>query len=347
MILTAKRMVSAGATMLGAGAAALALWSSPASAASVPQNSSANWAGYIAQGRDFSAVSGSWVQPSARCESGEGYSAFWVGLGGASDAANALEQVGTQADCSSTGTASYYAWYELVPSAPVKLDLAVKPGDRISARVAVSGSRVTVWLSDDTSGQSVTKTLEASSVDTSSAEWIAEAPSACTQDGACQPLPLADFGTVKFTNASTTSGAHAAPIAAWQNQAVQLSGAGGYDYVGQVATTDLGSTFGSAQTSALSADGKSFSVTWQSGAEQSASAGAGAGAAGGDGGYSSGGAGYGAGGYGGYGYGGVGPYGDGGYGAGGYGYAPYGYGADYTYGAGASPDNYGSATYGL
>src|SRR5438270_5805075 len=58
------------------------------------QATSENWAGYAVQsktGRDFSSVSGSWTQPSISPSSGEGASAFWVGLGGASQQSQALE----------------------------------------------------------------------------------------------------------------------------------------------------------------------------------------------------------------------------------------------------------------
>ncbi len=121
----------------GSFAAAATLFAVPAaSAATVPAASSENWAGYVASGNStFTRVAGSWVQPSANATSGDGDSAFWVGLGGDSQSGS-LEQVGTQADVAN-GQTIYYAWYELVPSAPVKLSLAIHPGDHISASVAV------------------------------------------------------------------------------------------------------------------------------------------------------------------------------------------------------------------
>src|SRR5437764_11723367 len=126
--------------------AAIALAAPPAVAATtVPEASSENWAGYVASGSNggsFSRVTGSWVQPSADASAGDGYSAFWVGLGG-SDQSQSLEQVGTQADVIN-GETGYYAWYELVRSPPVKLSLAIHLGDRISASVAASGTNVAV-----------------------------------------------------------------------------------------------------------------------------------------------------------------------------------------------------------
>src|ERR1700733_12940810 len=119
-------------------AAAALAFAAPALAAD-PQEVSANWSGYEATANSssgFSAVSGGWTQPAAQCgATGESqYSAFWVGLGGGGNGSQALEQVGTQADCNADGSASYYAWYELVPAGSVKLDLEISAGDKIYAR---------------------------------------------------------------------------------------------------------------------------------------------------------------------------------------------------------------------
>ena len=150
-----------------------------------------------------------------------------MGLGGSGDQSSSLEQTGTQADCNADGSTDYYAWYELVPAAPVQLDLAIHPGDHISAKVSVNGTNVTVSLTDQTTGQSANKTLQMDSPDTSSAEWIAEAPSACDGSGCCQPLPLSDFGTVQFTGATATADGHTGTISDsnWSAQPVTLGSA--------------------------------------------------------------------------------------------------------------------------
>jgi hypothetical protein len=156
---------------------------------------------------------------------------------------------------------------------------------------------VTVSLSDETTGQSTTKTLQMDSPDTSSAEWIAEAPSACDGSGSCQPLPLSDFGTVQFTSATATATGHTGTIADpnWTAQAVQLGGDGATD-------VNYGADQGSAGAapSSLSSDGSSFSVSVQ-----------GSGSGGGD-------------------PGAYGQYGDGG--GDGYDGGGYGYGGGYSYG---------------
>jgi hypothetical protein len=332
---------TAAITAAGAGYASFATADTVAPQASVSQN----WAGYVAgdssSGTQYSSVSGSWVQPAAKCGSGQTYSAFWVGLGGSGDQSGSLEQTGTQSDCTADGGTDYYAWYELVPAAPVRLDLAIHPGDQINAKVSVNGTNVTVSLSDETTGQSSNQTLQMDNLDTSSAEWIAEAPSTCDSSGGCQPLPLANFGTVQFSNASaTTTDGHTGTISDsdWAAQPVTLGGGSSdVSYDGQ-------SSNAGAAPSTLSPDGSSFSVSYQgAGATSGSSTGSdGSGGYGdGSGGYGygggSGGYGYGSG-SGGYGYGGgSGGYGDGyggGYG-GGYpgGYGQYGYGGGYSYGA--------------
>jgi len=233
---------------------------------------SANWAGYVASGASFSSVSGSWVEPSVRASVGSSYAAIWVGLGGSSRGSNALEQVGTQADWVN-GRAVHYAWYELVPSAPVRLPLSIRAGDRISARVTVSGSRVTISLLDRTTGRSVTRRLTMSAPDTSSADWIVEAPSECGVAAAqsCRPLRLSDFSKVSFTGASATAAAHAGPIddRNWHAEAVALMPAGdGYAFPG----ARLGARFvpgwldsalqGGAAPTALRDSGHAFAVSY-------------------------------------------------------------------------------------
>jgi hypothetical protein len=320
--------------------AATAVGAAPSASAAttdVQQADSANWAGYVVGnssgggGGQFSTVSGSWVQPSVQCSSGQSYSAFWVGLGGSGQQSGSLEQTGTEADCTSSGAVDDFAWYELVPAAPVRLDLAMHSGDHVTGKVTVNGTQVIVALSDQTTGGSVTKTLQMSNPDASTAEWIAEAPSTCDQTSNCQPLPLADFNSVNFTNASATAGGHTGTISdpSWTADAVTLDGGGDAGLGGASFASDQSSA--GAQPSTLSSDGSSFSVAYSSTGDQSTAAGGGAGDGGGDPAAGSGfgsaaGSGYGGSGYGGYGYGAGGYGGYGGQGYGGQGYGGQGYG---------------------
>jgi hypothetical protein len=333
-------------TLAATAAAALAAVSTAsADSADIQQAASGNWSGYVAgassdsSGTRFKSVSGSWVAPTAECTSGAGsgatYSAFWVGLGGAGQT-QALEQAGTETNCSASGQASYYAWYELVPAAPVRISLAVRPGDRISTRVTAEGTAVDVSVSNQTTGQSFSKQLTMSNPDVSSAEWIAEAPSSCDSSlGDCTPLSLTNFGTVNFTSASaTTTDGHTGSISDsnWSTAAVSLTpGDGSSGYQGVDLSTDGGS--GSATPSSLSSDGSSFSVAYSASATGASTSTGGQGYGGGDGYGYGGGDGYG------YGYGGGSPgYGGGGggdgYDGGGYGYGSGGW-SDSGYGYGA------------
>src|ERR1700742_621952 len=223
-------------------AGAMLLVASPALADTASDaQTSANWAGYAATGAQFSKVSGSWVQPQASCDSSGGDAVFWVGIGGATSESSALEQTGTEVDCSG-GSPEYSAWYELVPAAPVKVDLDVSPGDHMSASVGVNGDQVAIALTAQTTGKSFNKTLQMDSPDTSSAEWIAEAPSVC-QGGAaagnCQPVSLADFGTASFTGSTATGNGQTGTAEQWGAQAMQLSG----DAASAAPSTLSGGTF--------------------------------------------------------------------------------------------------------
>ena len=205
----------------------------PASAAT-----SSNWAGYAVtrSGSTFKKVTGTWVQPAVDCTAGERtYSAYWVGLGGYHSDSGALEQVGTEADCTSSGGVHYEAWYELVPAGAVTLDMRVRPGDRLSASVTVTGHRVRMRIADETTGAVAVKTRTARTVDTRSAEWIVEAPSLCDGAGRCETQPLADFGTAAFTRVSATSaGGHTGTLtdANWTRTPISLTAGGSSDFGG-------------------------------------------------------------------------------------------------------------------
>lgn len=185
-------------------------------ASELPNQVSTNWAGYAAitsaSTRDFAkrftSASGSWVQPAATCVPGEPtFSAFWVGLGGYKQNSKALEQIGSEADCSASGQVSYYAWYEFVPRGPETIHrIAVSPGDTIAAKVKVKRDHATVSLADLTSGKTFTyeRLMRSPQPDVSAADWIAEAPSNCDRN-TCTPLTLTNFGSVSFTSATASS----------------------------------------------------------------------------------------------------------------------------------------------
>jgi hypothetical protein len=89
-------------------------WLAAARADAISTRTSDNWAGYAVTTRSpLISVSGAWVQPSAACgQPFATYSAFWAGLGGFNRSSRALEQIGTEADCTAAGRQDVYAWYD-------------------------------------------------------------------------------------------------------------------------------------------------------------------------------------------------------------------------------------------
>jgi hypothetical protein len=164
---------------------------------------STNWSGYAASSGSngaFRSVSASWVEPTGHCTSGNQYSSFWVGLDGYGN--STVEQTGSEVDCSGS-TPVYYAWWEMYPGRSHNFTNTVRPGDNFTASVTFDGgSEFTLKISDTTRGWSHTENKTLSSANRSSAEVIVEAPSSTRG-----VLPLADFGTVKFTRSAVNGSA--------------------------------------------------------------------------------------------------------------------------------------------
>jgi hypothetical protein len=242
--------------------ALVALTSAPAALADT--TNSTNWAGYAAHGSgvSFRGVQGSWTEPDASCTRGTPtYSSYWVGVGGYSQSSRALEQIGTEVDCNASGKVTSSAWYELVPAPSTPIRLAVKPGDALQASVSVKGNAVTVALYDATRGKGFHKTVRASAVDLSSAEWIVEAPSECISASSCNTLPLANFGSAAFGSAAAQlsngrTGAIASPL--WQSTRIDLRP----DSRRFVVNSNSGPVLGIATPSALQNGGAGFRVNY-------------------------------------------------------------------------------------
>ena len=224
----------------------------------VTHQDDSNWSGYVLTNATFSGISGSWTQPAVDCSvASPAYSAFWVGLGGYSS--DHLEQIGTEAACSASGRAVYSAWYELLPAPQITLKVAVAPGDRLSARVAVAGDTVTLSLRDLTSHATFSKSSHMATPSRDSAEWIAEAPSNCRSSTNCDVLPLADFGSVTFTHAAASVGDRVGPIDSGLGSVKALTletnpGFGRLRHDSAAANASVG---------ALSGSGSSFTVKWE------------------------------------------------------------------------------------
>jgi hypothetical protein len=181
---------------------------------------SSNWAGYADTSDTYQAAYTSWVEPTVKCTSGSSggllggllggssaaYSSFWVGLDGYTS--TSVEQTGTDSDCTSSGTPSYYAWYEMYPAGSVDLSTTTypeKPGDSMTAMIMSNAADTTfaLMLKNNTEHWSYTDNATSSGLARSSAEFVAEAPSSCTLLF-CHELALANFGSVTFTGAGAT-----------------------------------------------------------------------------------------------------------------------------------------------
>lgn len=249
---------------------------------------SSNWSGYAVTGvgstatvastsMSFTDVTGTWTQPTATCTPGQSTSAaIWVGLGGYTVGSNALEQTGTAADCSSTGKASYYAWYELVPAASVTLKLKIFAGDKITSTVLINGTDVLVQVKNRTRHTVFTKHLQMAAPDLVSAEWIAEAPSECTVTGFCRTVPLTNFGSVSFSKVAALGNGQGGTLSGpgWEPTPIQLVPRA-RRFFGDV-NASASSTAGASPT-ALAPDGSAFTVNWVADATSQPSTGSSAG----------------------------------------------------------------------
>lgn len=192
-------------------------------------SSSTNWSGYnqgiLDSGTPFTSIGAEWTVPTAtQHTAGQAEdSATWIGIGGgclnttctATD--ETLIQAGTSQDVSSTGTASYSAWWEIIPAPSITASIAVHPGDVV--RCDISQTAPGLWsisLTDVTDGQGFTETVPYPSTE-DTAEWIEETPVVLTSaDAGISSLP--NLSTVRFSDATVNgAGAALAP-----SQAIQL-----------------------------------------------------------------------------------------------------------------------------
>lgn len=185
---------------------------------------------------------------------------MWVGLGGFAYSSRALEQIGTEFDCTRSGRSASDVWFELIPAPAQILHLKVRPGDNVAAGVVLNGHQVTVGFLNYTRHTRFVRTEYARVIDAGAAEWILEAPSVCGARG-CRSLPLANFGTTRFSRAKAqTTDGHAGTISdrLWRTTKIRLRPSGRRFVV----LHGSGNPAGAANPSRLSADGSSFRVTF-------------------------------------------------------------------------------------
>jgi len=223
---------------------------------------SPNWSGYVAYASSendgtFDQVSAQWTEPAVTCPTPDAWTLFWVGFDGwpanEPPVERSVEQGGTSARCVN-GVPSYSAFYEMWPTQAVTPEFGIHAGDQIDASVVsvpytVPGQFL-ITVTDVTSGRSfeVTETCGTGvACPRTSAEWVAESPS---HYGTNRWFPLADYGTMDFTKATTTNAQEiSGPIsdAQWVYSGIERV---------------VGRTQPKAKVSPLQNSGSLFSDTW-------------------------------------------------------------------------------------
>jgi len=201
---------------------------------------SQNWSGYAATEGNYTSISATWTVPDIGLASPAGIDAAWVGIGGVRS--RDLIQAGSQRTVLANGATQDEAWLEMLPRAPETVPLRIGPGNSI--RVAIDQQGPELWLiafANLSSGQTYQVTKHYASSLTS-AEWVEEAPSA----GRRRVLPLDNFGTVRFSQASVVR----------DTQVLNIAQSGAHSIT---MITPTGQHL--AEPSAVGDDGESFSVT--------------------------------------------------------------------------------------
>jgi Peptidase A4 family len=216
---------------------------------------SLNWAGYAIASLTAGSVTdvkGSFTIPTVSCNTNNAFASFWVGIDGFNS--NTVEQTGVTANpCNSSfAPHGYSAWFEFFPAAPVYASASLAPGETVSAEVTFTPSTgiFTTSISvksGSTTVATLTHSQTVSGAQSTSAEWIAEAPSVSGRI-----LPLANFGSITFTSASATVGGTTGSISTTFPSSTN----------NEIVMVTRGGTV-KAQPSGLSSNGTSFSVTWK------------------------------------------------------------------------------------
>ena len=172
-----------------------------------------NWSGYVlpkfqTRKKQYTAAQATWTVPEVFFGGVESASLSWIGIGGfcknkkCEKVDESLIQLGTGQDAITDTETDYFAWYEVLPSGLIPITLEVNPGDVITASLSCAGKckkkhqSWTLSMTDETTGKNWSQvvTYESSKL---SVEWIEEAPA-----GKGGVLPLADFGTATFSQAT-------------------------------------------------------------------------------------------------------------------------------------------------
>jgi hypothetical protein len=227
---------------------------------------SPNWSGYVAetnltapQANSVTFVSGSWIVPRVVGPTvGSARSSVWVGIDGYGG--STVEQIGTEQNMVN-GRPTYSAWWEMystkgaiVPGQGeecVISSMTISPGDSITASVQYMttgpfAGQYHLTIVDNSRPNDSFSIYEKSSATqnpaalNNSAEWVAEDPGVA---GPNVPpgkyYPLANIGTVSFTDASATINGITGTIDSPSWQAAEINMYDDATEMGKAATSTL------------------------------------------------------------------------------------------------------------
>ena len=184
----------------------------------VNTNQSSNWSGYnigtdypqVSTGTLFTSVTGEWTVPKAtQHTSGQAEdSASWVGIGGGCVDDNCdvtdstLIQAGTEQDVSTTGKASYDAWWEIIPQPETQISLPVTAGNKIEVSIKQTATKGewSINIKNLTTNRKFTTTTAYSSGE-DTVEWIEETPLEIGTNGT-GVAAMPNLSTVHFVGAT-------------------------------------------------------------------------------------------------------------------------------------------------
>ena len=235
---------------------------------------SSNWSGYAAISTDpdapaeFTDVTATWRVPKSTCTIEPlSSAAFWVGLGGYDPASTSLEQLGTGADCDgSSKVPTYYAWWELVPAASVRIPLTIKrrrhdqrrgargrPEDPLLAQGPDAAHALLEGADDDAGSRHRVRR-----VDRRGAVGLLGVRAAAAR---CRSRTSAPSRSRRSPRSATRIPGTLTD-AAWTPTAIELISSGSDRPVLRARATSLGDGVGALPGDA-SSDGRTFSVSWQ------------------------------------------------------------------------------------
>jgi Peptidase A4 family len=171
---------------------------------------STNWSGGVLVSTGFTSVSASVVAPTPSLpedsdDSTQYCGSAWVGIDG-DTCSSAILQTGFDF-CIQGTDVSYDAWYEWLPADAYDFSgITISAGDTIEMNVtATSKSSGTATVTNQSNGDSVTKTWTSSETEADlceeNAEWIVEDFTEISSDGEESLAPFPAFETITFTDA--------------------------------------------------------------------------------------------------------------------------------------------------